>query len=418
MTAPTPVDHVVARVERTWSAVLGDEQVLFDAHRGLAHRLSREAGLVWDRCDGRTPVGAIAAELAVEAGAPLDVVDADVRRVVELLRTGGALVDADGTDAGSAAGSRDELSVGSARAPTGADPAAGTPRLTEAELRERSTCVPTASYAGLGVAFTVQVEHDQLRRAVESVLAPLASTGPGVALTVVEVAGRAGWHQVYVDGAHLRTLEPDDDAVGLLLWFVYQQIAHRTALLMVHAGAVERAGRVIVIPGPSGAGKTTLTTALVADGFGYVTEEAVGLDLATAAVVPFPRSLCIETGSQALLPELAAATDHQTVDGAWYVDPERVRAGSRSCGGSVGLVIEPRVETGAELRVEALGAADVLVVLLAESVNLGRIGRGGFDLLVELARSVPGYRITYGDLADARHAIGRLVADPGAGHRS
>lgn len=49
---------------------------------------------------------------------------------------------------------------------------------------------------------------------------------------------------------------------------------------LLHAAALEHDGRAIVFAGPSGAGKTTLTLALLARGWRIVTEEIVLLDLA------------------------------------------------------------------------------------------------------------------------------------------
>jgi hypothetical protein len=51
---------------------LGDETLVYDVSRHKAHCLSRTARLVWERCDGETPVSAIAGALRHEAGMPAD----------------------------------------------------------------------------------------------------------------------------------------------------------------------------------------------------------------------------------------------------------------------------------------------------------------------------------------------------------
>ena len=59
--------------------------------------------------------------------------------------------------------------------------------------------------------------------------------------------------------------------------------------LLVHAGAVERDGRVAIVTGISGRGKTTLTAALVRRGYGYVTDELVVVDPANRERRPVPQ---------------------------------------------------------------------------------------------------------------------------------
>ena len=70
-----------------------------------------------------------------------------------------------------------------------------------------------------------------------------------------------------------------DRVVRYALGAVNQLAAlHTPDRLLLHAGAVERDGRVVALTGISGQGKTTLTAALVQAGYGYVTDELVAID--------------------------------------------------------------------------------------------------------------------------------------------
>ena len=71
--------------------------------------------------------------------------------------------------------------------------------------------------------------------------------------------------------------------------------------VLLHAGAVERDGRAIVVAGESGRGKSTLTAALVQAGFNYVTDELVLIDPLTAHVEPYPKALDLSAESHTLL---------------------------------------------------------------------------------------------------------------------
>src|SRR2546423_10979264 len=51
---------------------VGDEVIVFDQERHLAHSLNRTLALVWRHCDGQTSVPTLAALVAREIGLPAD----------------------------------------------------------------------------------------------------------------------------------------------------------------------------------------------------------------------------------------------------------------------------------------------------------------------------------------------------------
>jgi hypothetical protein len=75
------------------------------------------------------------------------------------------------------------------------------------------------------------------------------------------------------------------DLVPLFELDLYQQAAERAAPgWLLHAATLERDGRALVLAGPSGAGKTSLTLALLARGWRLVTEEMTLVDRELAVV--------------------------------------------------------------------------------------------------------------------------------------
>jgi hypothetical protein len=62
----------------------------------------------------------------------------------------------------------------------------------------------------------------------------------------------------------------------------------------LHAAAVARDGRLVLFAGPSGAGKTTLTLALLGAGWSYLTDDLAPVDRATGEVEPFPKPLGVK----------------------------------------------------------------------------------------------------------------------------
>lgn len=78
---------------------------------------------------------------------------------------------------------------------------------------------------------------------------------------------------------------------------VFEALLDRVSgFAVLHAGAVAHAGRAWLLAGPSGAGKTTLTLALLARGFLLLSDDFAPLELSTGLVHPFPKSLGVREG--------------------------------------------------------------------------------------------------------------------------
>src|SRR5262249_33205030 len=65
----------------------------------------------------------------------------------------------------------------------------------------------------------------------------------------------------------------------------------RPELVWLHAAAIEREGRAIVLVAPWGRGKSVLSASLVGVGWKYLSDDIVPVDSATLAVHPFPKTL-------------------------------------------------------------------------------------------------------------------------------
>lgn len=89
----------------------------------------------------------------------------------------------------------------------------------------------------------------------------------------------------------------DESDPVLLAGAVTQAVVERTALLTIHAAVVHSPHGAIVLPGPSGMGKSTLTLALVRAGFGLMSDEMAAFDRTIARVSSFPRPITVDADS-------------------------------------------------------------------------------------------------------------------------
>jgi hypothetical protein len=97
-------------------------------------------------------------------------------------------------------------------------------------------------------------------------------------------------------------------------------------LAAAHAGVVAYKGQAALVCGDSGAGKTTLTLALLRQGCSYLSDEVALVDRAAGTVAAYPRSLGIREGGLALLGHMpmgsgAFQATSLMGDRKWFADP-------------------------------------------------------------------------------------------------
>jgi len=119
--------------------------------------------------------------------------------------------------------------------------------------------------------------------------------------------------------------------------------------VFVHAGAVASKNRMILIPGPSGSGKSSLVRALVEAGGVYYSDEYAVLDH-DGSVHPFPRALSLRRpdGQKRKVP----------MDDSRNYPPL-----------PVGLVIVSRYQAGSQWDPEPLSPGQAVLALLANTVR-------------------------------------------------
>ncbi|NNE73154.1 MAG: PqqD family peptide modification chaperone [Acidimicrobiales bacterium] len=375
------------------------EALLFDVSSRVLLELNHSAAEIWLRLDGR-PVADLVAELASTYRVDATVVEADFETAITHFAANGLLAPFTAAPATPAPDSR-------------AEPDPGPERRWAERWSELQTVASTTSTSGpyrVGPE-TMQVvtNDDALRTELDRVLRPLRAPGPGAgARRLFAVERRHGW-VVSVDGAEPTRVATRIDALTHALWHVNQlATAPRADRLSMHAAAVEIDGRVLVLPGVSNAGKSTLVTGLVAAGARYLTDEAALLDRNDLVVDPFPKAIALDPGSFSLFPELKPSVGPAFVAHLrrkWHVDPAAV--GSVGTGGPVAAVVAPCYERGAPTQLQSLSFGPAVELLLGATFT-GTLA--DFDTVVAMANRVPVRKLSGGDLHAAVAAVFELAA--------
>lgn len=294
------------------------------------------------------------------------------------------------------------------------------PRLTRARRGarrpKRAVAQPTVAarfvagpYRALGCTFDVEVAAGPFRRIVRRTLGDLSSSGPATEhYQVAAVPDSKGLLAIPLrDGQPVGQPSPISEALVQLVTDVnFRAVASRPDKLVLHAGAVSSGDGGLLFPGPSGAGKSTLTAALVARGFGYLSDEAAALDPDSLEIEPYPKPMSLDVSSLGLL-------GHRT--GGEPGESKQVVAASLLRPRSVGRPVRPRFlvfpsyQPGAVSALSEMHRAEAMVEVASCSFNFLDHGGEWMPLLRRLVAECWCGRLTIGDLDEAAELVSGLV---------
>ena len=210
---------------------------------------------------------------------------------------------------------------------------------------------------------------------------------------------------------------PADQALPMFEWGLNYAIAAQAhQYLVVHAAAIERNGKVAILPGAPGAGKSTLTAALVQRGWRLLSDELALIRPQDAQVVPLARPINLKNGSIALMRAYApdavfSAETHDTAKGTVAL----MRAPASSIARSeeaapIGWIVFPRWQKDAAPRLEPWSRAAGLMEIAHNAMNYSVHGGAGFALLADIFARAGCYRFVYCKLDHAVAAFAGLAA--------
>jgi HprK-related kinase A len=234
---------------------------------------------------------------------------------------------------------------------------------------------------------------------------------------------RRVWHRQAVfrcDGFPPFKPLPAKQALPFLEWGMnWAIVEHAHQYLVVHAAAVERKGRVAILPGRSSSGKSTLCAALVSRGWRLFTDELALLSFDDGKVVPLVRPVSLKNESIEIIRRFAGAClSHPSEDTAKgtvaLMKPPTAsveRAGEKAV---PAWIIFPTFALGEPLRLTPQPKTATFMDVAENAFNYHIHGRRGFELLAAIVDRCACMSLTYSDLDAAIALFDRLAEDAGA----
>jgi hypothetical protein len=229
------------------------------------------------------------------------------------------------------------------------------------------------------------------------------------------VAGAFG-HRVLEDGREIERCAALEELAPLVKASLWRLAANRRRYFMqIHAAALLHGGSCVLLPGAPGSGKSTLAAALLADGFGFLSDEAALLEEPLLEVRPVPLALTLKPGSLPLLearfPGVAELAAHQREDGRTvrYLPPPAARLADPDRTYPIATLVFPRVAARTSLR--AISRPDALRRLLSQCLVLPeRLDALRVRNLLTWVRGLRCYELATGPLPEALAAVRRAHA--------
>jgi len=187
--------------------------------------------------------------------------------------------------------------------------------------------------------------------------------------------------------------------------------------MVIHAGALAKDGKAVILSAQGGSGKSTLAAWLTADGMQYLTDEVIEipLELNSGQVNTFPRSIFLKSGSAFVWQQRLARFDPplflRFADDAAWIDPQLFQPAVPASRSEPRLLVFPRYVPGAPVQAQKLSTAEALFGIMQNVTNARNLPRHSLDTATQLAQLVQAYTLTYSDLNLASAWVQKTLQD-------
>jgi hypothetical protein len=222
--------------------------------------------------------------------------------------------------------------------------------------------------------------------------------------------------QFWMDGLTPFKPLPRAQAFAMLEWGMNWCVAVTAHYyLMLHAAVLERGGRALIMPGDPGAGKSTLTAALMLSGWRLLSDEIALVDRRDGLLRGLARPVSLKNASISVVRDhdpgaVLGDTAHDTHKGSVaHLKPTadsvlRVNEPARPA-----WIVFPRWRAGAEARLTPHSKPAAFLHLASHAFNYSVLGQIGFERAAALMDACTCWDFEYGRLDDAIRVFRELA---------
>ena len=168
--------------------------------------------------------------------------------------------------------------------------------------------------------------------------------------------------------------------------------------LILHAGAIKKDSRVILVPGFAGSGKSTLVTWFILNGWDYLGEDLVFVSLAHKKIYPYTMPLRLKSPPGKLVhllaqnPDIKAESLLSDDQALYHIMPEKISPDPLALAGIHALVF-PVFSAETHSSLQPLGKKDAFTSLSTCCLNFASCRQEAFDLPFSISQTAKSYEL-------------------------
>lgn len=208
---------------------------------------------------------------------------------------------------------------------------------------------------------------------------------------------------------------PLEQAFPMFEWAFNWCIAnHSNQYLVLHAACIEKNGQVAILPGPPGAGKSTLCATLVHNGWRLLSDELALINITTGKMHALARPVNLKNESiniikkyipNAVMGRTTADTIKGTVAHVKAPEASVIRMDELA---EPRWIIFPRYRATTSASMKPRSKACTFIYTAENSFNYSNLGNTGFEILEQLINKIDCFDFTYSSLDEAIEIFSKL----------
>lgn len=209
---------------------------------------------------------------------------------------------------------------------------------------------------------------------------------------------------------------PKDQSFAMLEWGMNWCITTRAhQFLILHAGTIEKNGNVIIMPAEQGSGKSTLTAAMVYNGWRLFSDELALVSLTDGLVYPCTRPINLKNDSidiinnyldNPVFSTIAKDTHKGTVA---LLKPPKDSVERMHEPAPLHSIIFPKYKANVQAKLAPIDQIEAFKLLISHSFNYHILAEEGFNQIANMLKNTKCYLFEYSDFEQANQLLSGIV---------